>query len=426
MSSPIQTWDVTEIDCPGTRSHCRFGCRQRIRISGWTAATKRAPKFKQGWCEPTQQAVARTQSRRNVSAAKPWRQANSTTRQRLNGVLGILSPGDTHGFSKTFLGHGAARAVVDLSSVNPDRRAGRGLRPAGTAEHAGGRQHRAAPARRRKRPPVLPRRRPAADPRPAAAHRRAHRRQRHGRARVGQTAIPQRRRRLGRGRLCLPAAGGRRGRPPADARSASASIEGQIQRARAGEGAPTSRPARRVSSASLVEQERPEHLHDLGRQHRAGREDRRSRSSIRDRCAIDARHASRCASRMVVGPRYIPGDARPAAPAGTRLGADTDRGARCAAASRRRCCIRAKARSIRSRSRSSSTPGFPLARVDSRYHPIVHDASADGRVRDHAGRRRVPADRDFELDWTPEPSAAPTAGLFARSARATTSTCSSC
>ncbi|HSR71109.1 MAG TPA: VIT domain-containing protein, partial [Kiloniellales bacterium] len=56
--------------------------------------------------------------------------------------------------------------------------------------------------------------------------------------------------------------------------------------------------------------------------------------------------------------------------------------------------------------------GLPLAEVKSLYHPVV--------VETHDPRRRtirlenfsVPADRDFVLEWTPEPSAAPEAAVF--------------
>ncbi len=56
--------------------------------------------------------------------------------------------------------------------------------------------------------------------------------------------------------------------------------------------------------------------------------------------------------------------------------------------------------------------GLPLARLESSYHPIesLRDEQGIHRIKLKAGD--VPADRDFELVWTPKVGAAPHAALF--------------
>jgi Ca-activated chloride channel homolog len=56
--------------------------------------------------------------------------------------------------------------------------------------------------------------------------------------------------------------------------------------------------------------------------------------------------------------------------------------------------------------------GFPLGEVKSHHHAVaVEEPGADARVIRLADRI-VPADRDFELTWTPAAAAAPSVGLF--------------
>ncbi len=45
--------------------------------------------------------------------------------------------------------------------------------------------------------------------------------------------------------------------------------------------------------------------------------------------------------------------------------------------------------------------GFPVRRLVSRYHPIVREPMGEGRYRVHLRDPLSPADRDFELAWTP-------------------------
>jgi Ca-activated chloride channel family protein len=56
--------------------------------------------------------------------------------------------------------------------------------------------------------------------------------------------------------------------------------------------------------------------------------------------------------------------------------------------------------------------GVPLARVDSPYHPItMRESEGGGRIVELAAGS-VPANKDFELKWTPAASHAPQAALF--------------
>ena len=55
--------------------------------------------------------------------------------------------------------------------------------------------------------------------------------------------------------------------------------------------------------------------------------------------------------------------------------------------------------------------GFPLARLESRYHP-VHIEQEQDRHRIRLQQGQVPMDRDFELIWVPDQGQAPQAALF--------------
>ena len=56
--------------------------------------------------------------------------------------------------------------------------------------------------------------------------------------------------------------------------------------------------------------------------------------------------------------------------------------------------------------------GVPLSRLESSYHEIVDVPSGPGRHRITLARPNVPADRDFELVWTPEIGRVPKAAVF--------------
>jgi Ca-activated chloride channel family protein len=57
-------------------------------------------------------------------------------------------------------------------------------------------------------------------------------------------------------------------------------------------------------------------------------------------------------------------------------------------------------------------PGAPIREVRSRYHDVVMEDLGGGRYRVTLGEDSVPADRDFELTWTPHTGQAPQAALF--------------
>lgn len=56
--------------------------------------------------------------------------------------------------------------------------------------------------------------------------------------------------------------------------------------------------------------------------------------------------------------------------------------------------------------------GFPLAALDSTYHPVTARETAPHRHTITLAGGTVPANRDFELSWTPVPQHAPRAALF--------------
>lgn len=56
--------------------------------------------------------------------------------------------------------------------------------------------------------------------------------------------------------------------------------------------------------------------------------------------------------------------------------------------------------------------GFPLRRLESRYHPIRTEPKGPGRVQIRLADATVPADRDFELAWVPDSGHAPAAARF--------------
>ncbi|MDR2244163.1 MAG: marine proteobacterial sortase target protein [Burkholderiales bacterium] len=57
-------------------------------------------------------------------------------------------------------------------------------------------------------------------------------------------------------------------------------------------------------------------------------------------------------------------------------------------------------------------PGAPIREVHSRYHGVVMEDLGGGRYRVTLEEDSVPADRDFELTWTPHTGHAPQAALF--------------
>jgi Ca-activated chloride channel family protein len=56
--------------------------------------------------------------------------------------------------------------------------------------------------------------------------------------------------------------------------------------------------------------------------------------------------------------------------------------------------------------------GFPVQSLQSRYHAVVSEERGEGRYRVRLRDGLVPADRDFELAWTPKPGTMPRGALF--------------
>ncbi len=121
---------------------------------------------------------------------------------------------------------------------------------------------------------------------------------------------------------------------------------------------------------------------------------------------------------LVVGPRYVPGAEILAGLAGVGWSPDTSAGAGRLARSRRRCCRRARRHATRCGSTSSSTPASRSTTLASRYHAIVSERRDESRYHVRLRDELVPADRDFELVWTPRPGTMPRGAVFARSAGA--------
>ena len=60
----------------------------------------------------------------------------------------------------------------------------------------------------------------------------------------------------------------------------------------------------------------------------------------------------------------------------------------------------------------SLTPGFPVAKVESLFHPAIVIPDPDGGYQVSLTKDAVPADRDFQLTWSPAPSTKPVATIL--------------
>jgi Ca-activated chloride channel family protein len=114
---------------------------------------------------------------------------------------------------------------------------------------------------------------------------------------------------------------------------------------------------------------------------------------------------------LVVGPRYIPGQATDEKPFGLGWALDTDQ---VPDASRITPPLVKAGEPLRNpvSIEVELDAGFPLASLVSRYHAIVSQPMPDGRYHVKLKDELVPADRDFELAWTPKPGAMPQGALF--------------
>ena len=114
---------------------------------------------------------------------------------------------------------------------------------------------------------------------------------------------------------------------------------------------------------------------------------------------------------LVVGPRYIPGQGTDEKPFGLGWALDTDL---VPDASRITPPLVRAGEPLRNpvSIEVELDPGFPLQSLISRYHAIVSQPMVDGRYHVKLREELVPADRDFELAWTPKPGAMPRGALF--------------
>jgi hypothetical protein len=106
---------------------------------------------------------------------------------------------------------------------------------------------------------------------------------------------------------------------------------------------------------------------------------------------------------LVVGPRYIPGQGTDEKPFGLGWALDTDL---VPDASRITPPLVRAGEPLRNpvAIEVELDPGFPLQSLVSRYHAIVSQPMVDGRYHVKLRDELVPADRDFELAWTPKRS----------------------
>lgn len=117
---------------------------------------------------------------------------------------------------------------------------------------------------------------------------------------------------------------------------------------------------------------------------------------------------------MAVGQRYIPGTPviiEGQAPKGTGMILDTDR---VPDASRITPPVQNPGQSsINPLGLALAlNPGFPVAKVESPYHPIIVIPDPDGGFQISLKEDAVPADRDFQLIWHPAPRSEPLATVF--------------
>ncbi len=115
---------------------------------------------------------------------------------------------------------------------------------------------------------------------------------------------------------------------------------------------------------------------------------------------------------MVVAPRYIPGATTAAGEPGTGWATNTDQ---VPDAERVTPPVQHPAQGLVNPVTLAVdlNPGFPVAKIDSLYHRIDVVEAAQERYAVQLADGPTPANRDFELTWTPDVGAAPGAAVFA-------------
>jgi Ca-activated chloride channel family protein len=187
-------------------------------------------------------------------------------------------------------------------------------------------------------------------------------------------------------------------------------IEGQI-RERAQARAEYRQAALEGKRAGLVEQERP-NVFTTSVANLAPGGEVSVEIEFQQTLRFDERGEVRLRFPLVVGPRYVPGDAvAPASEGGGGWSPDT---ARVPDASRITPPVRlgSEKRHNPVRLKVELDAGFPIQRIVSRYHAVLTEARGEGRYRVRLRDPLSPADRDFELAWTPEDRALPRSALY--------------
>lgn len=116
---------------------------------------------------------------------------------------------------------------------------------------------------------------------------------------------------------------------------------------------------------------------------------------------------------LVVGPRYVPGRPKAAGEDGGGWSPNTDR---VKDASQVTPPVRPPTQELRNpvAIEVELDAGFPVGTLLSRYHPVTHKPEGAGGRRHRVLLRdaQVPADRDFELAWTPRAGTLPQGAAF--------------
>jgi Ca-activated chloride channel homolog len=159
--------------------------------------------------------------------------------------------------------------------------------------------------------------------------------------------------------------------------------------------------------ASLVEQERP-NMFTTSVANLGPGETLRVEIEFQESLAFDEGEV-RLRFPLVVGPRYIPGQATDESGLGWSPNTDEVKDA-----SRITPPVATPGDSWRHGVQIDVDldAGFPLERVESRYHAVVSEAVGEKHFRVHLRDSEVPADRDFELAWKARPGAMPRSALF--------------
>ncbi len=162
--------------------------------------------------------------------------------------------------------------------------------------------------------------------------------------------------------------------------------------------------------ATLVEQERP-NVFTTSVAHIGPGEEISVTIEYQETLAYDA-GAFRLRFPMVVAPRYVPGSLAIAGDAGTGWGANTDQVPDAARVTPP--VVHPADGFVNPVTLAVElAAGFALSAIDSPSHRIDVTESADHRYTVRLADGPVPANRDFELVWTPDVAAAPGAAVFA-------------